>query len=106
MYTSKLDKHITIEKETTTKNALGTPTESYSFLKETWAGVWLKAGNTEFTDGALPYSNVEFIIRYDENVNYKCRIQYENQYYRINHIYVKGRNDWMRIQARVWEEND
>jgi len=105
MYTSTLDKSITIDKETTSTNTLGTPVETYYFLKETYAGVWLKSGSTDYsTDGALPYSYVEFIIRYDERVNYKCRIQYENQYYRINHIYVVGRKDWMRIQAVVWED--
>jgi len=103
MKTSTLNKNIIIEKEGTTKNAVGTPIETYAFLKESYAGVWLRAGATEYTDGALPYSNVEFIIRYDERVNYKCRILYENQYYKINHIYVVNRKDWMRIQAVVWE---
>jgi len=107
MYTSTLNKHIIIEKETTSKNALGTPTEEYAFLKEAYAGVWLKSGSTDYSgEGAIPYSYVEFIIRYDDRVNYKCRIEYENQYYKINHIYVVGRQDWMRIQAVVWEDAD
>lgn len=105
MNTNTLNKHIIIEKEETSKNALGTPTEAYHFLKESYAGVWLKSGNTEYgEEGALPFSSVEFIIRYDNRVNYKCRIKYEGQYYKLNHIYVVGREDWMRIQAIVWEE--
>jgi head-tail adaptor len=104
MYTSTLNKSIIIDKETTSKNSLRTPKETYSFLKEAYAGVWLKSGSTDYTqDGALPYTYVEFIIRYDERVDYKCRITYENQYYRINHIYVVGRKDWMRIQGVVFE---
>lgn len=105
MNSNDLNKHIIIEKETTTVNSLGTPVETYSFLKESYAGVWLKSGNTQYSDGALPFSTVEFIVRYDERIDYKCRIYYEGQYYKIKHIYVQGRKDWQRVQAIVWESD-
>jgi len=104
MNANDLNKFIIIEKEVTTTNSLGTPIETYSFLKESYAGVWLKGGSTQYTDGAIPFTNIEFVIRYDERVDYKCRVKYEGQYYKIKHIYVQGRKDWMRLQAIVWEK--
>ena len=96
-----------VEKEVTTKNAAGTPIESYNFLKESYAGITLRSGDTSFTaEGALPFNNVEFLLRYDSRINYKCRFSYENQYYKIKHIQVMGRKDWMLVKAIVWENND
>jgi SPP1 family predicted phage head-tail adaptor len=105
MNTNDLNKSIVVEKETTSINANGTPIETYQFLKESYAGMTLRSGETQYSDmGALPFNNVEFLIRYDERINYKCRFKYEGQYYRIKHIQVLGRQDWMLIRAIVWEE--
>ena len=101
-----LDKRIIIEKETTTKNAVGTPTETYVFHKDTYANVKDLVGNTNYTtEGALPFSVTDFVIRYDDTINYKCRIQYEDQYYLIKHISYEGRKHWIRMKAIVWEES-
>jgi len=106
MLASTLNKRIYIEKEVTTTNAVGTPVETYSYLKETWASMRLLIGNTQFSqDGELPFSSTEFIVRYDDRIDYKCRIKYDGQYYRINHIHEQGRKDFYRILALVWEEN-
>ncbi len=105
MFTSQLNKSIIVEKENTTINDVGTPIETYQFLKETYARISLQSGDTSFTeDGALPYTNEEFLLRYDDRINYKCRFQYENQYYMIKHIKVVGRKDWMKIKCIVWED--
>lgn len=104
MTASSLNKRIIIEKETTAKNALGTPTETYSTLKETAANVIVRSGTTEFgSEGALPFTRVEFLIRYDSRVNYKCRILYESQYYSIDHIEMIGRKHLQKIRCIVWE---
>ena len=105
MYTSMLNKSVIIEKSTETTNAVGTPVENFSFLKESYAGMTLRDGNTAYTDtGELAFNNVEFLLRYDSRINYSCRLKYENQYYKIKHIQVVGRKDWMQVRAIVWEE--
>ena len=104
MIPSQLNKLITIEKENTTVNAVGTPTEVYLLLRKVWANVYIKSGATEFNmEGAVPFTMVEFTIRYDPQIDYKCRILYENQYYHIAHIETIERKHWLKIRATVWE---
>lgn len=105
MTSSELDKIINIERETTVINAVGTPTEEYSFLKETYANIKVKSGSSEYTDeGTLPFTRVEFVIRYDKRVDYKCRINYKTQYYEIGHIEELGRKQWLKIRCVVWDD--
>ena len=100
-----LDTAIIIEKETTSTNDVGTPTETYEFLKETYAATRLMAGNTDYDElGRLPFSAIEFTVRYDSRINYKCRILYEDEYYAIKHVYVPGRKDWMKLVTIVFED--
>jgi len=102
---AQLNKFITIEWETTTVNAVGTPTEGYQgMVKEKWAEMRVLTGGSEYGgEGTLPFTRVEFTIRYDEEVNYKCRIKYDHQYYEIGHIEEVGRKHFQRIKCVVWE---
>jgi len=104
MITSKLSKQITIEKESTSTNRVGTPQESYTFLKDTYADIYIQAVTTQYsTTGSLPFSQTVFTIRYDEDVDYKCRLIYNNNYFKIESIEEIGRKHWMRIRCIVWE---
>ena len=104
MTAAELNRRITIEKESTAKNSVGTPTETYVNLKETAAKVLVTTGSTDYTgQGALPFTRISFTIRWDERVNYKCRIVYDDQYYEIDHIETLDRNHWMKISSIVWE---
>ena len=104
MLASLLNKQLTIEKEVTATNRVGTPTETYEFLKQSWAQ---KVQNTAVTQydpqGQIPFSTDNFIIRYDEEINYKCRIIYNNNYYKIEGIDYIGRRHWMKLKCIVWE---
>ena len=107
MRASLLNRQITIEIEETTTNSVGTPTEGYGLLKETWASVSTKSGDTSYTgEGALPFTKVEFVIRYDPRVNYKCRILFNTQYYEIGHIETIGRNHFLKLTSTVFEGED
>ena len=104
MLASNLNRIVTIEKEDTIVNAVGTPTEEYVFMKDAWASFKIITGSTDYTEeGSLPYSKAEFLVRYDDAINYKCRLIYDNQYYEIGHIETVGRKDWMKIRCTVWE---
>ena len=106
MVPSSLKELIVIEKETTAKNRVGTPQETYAFLKETYADVFIQGGTTQYdTAGQLPFSQTVFTVRYDENIDYKCRLIYNNNYYKIESIQEMGRKHWIRLRCIVWERS-
>ena len=75
---STLNRKIIFEKETTSKNAVGTPIETYVEYKNKYANVYVSGGSTEFGENsALPQTNIDFTIRYDSDITYKCRIKYK-----------------------------
>ena len=101
---AQLDKLIELQVETTTKNDVGTPTESYSFAKQTWAQMYTRTGFTEFAEeGSLPQTSVEWTIRYNNVLNYKCRIFYNCEYYKILHIQEIGRKEGFKITTIVYD---
>lgn len=105
MLAAKLDVRITFEKETTAPNAIGTPVETYTYLKEKWASVSY-SGNTsadQYAERTL--TNAVFTIRYDSEIDYKCRILHNNQVYVIKHIEPMGRKAGLRIRTQMLEIN-
>lgn len=103
MISAALDTSITIEKETTTINAVGSPSETYAKLKDTWATIKDTSGGTRYENGEEPYTDTEFSIRYDVLVNYKCRVLYNSEYYKIIHIALIRRKDGMRLKCIKWD---
>ncbi len=100
-----LNTRITIEVGTESKNASGTPTLTYAKLKDTYAGVTYNSGGRANDEGGTyVYSDVDFNVRYDSNITYKCRILYQGQYYRIVHILPCGLRDGLKIKTIYFEE--
>lgn len=86
-------------------NSGGTPIETFKFYKYTYAGMKVRSGTTEANNlGLLPYTNVEWILRFDSLIDYRCQIKYYNKFYKIDHIEILGRKAWMRIQSSVYNE--
>ena len=104
MNAARLTEYIKLEVETTAKNNIGTPTETYGLLKYCFASVVYRNGGTDFEEGAYPYTNTEFSIRWDERVNYKCRVYFEQEYFKILHIEKIGRKDGLRLKCIRWDE--
>jgi len=104
LYARALDKQVTLEKESTTTNRVGTPKETYVFLKQCNANKVPTGGSTQYAEeGQVPFSTDTFIIRYDDRVDYKCRLIYNNNYYKIEHIEELGRKHWLNLKCIVWE---
>lgn len=102
----KLNKQIVIEKETSVKNAVGTIKEEYSFFKEVYADVFISSGSAQYApEGTVPFTNVFMTVRYDKELDYKCRIVYNNNYYKIEHIEEIGRRHWMKLKVIVWDRS-
>jgi head-tail adaptor len=95
-----LDRYIRIEVGTPGKNDLGTPIEVYNLLYETWSGVQFVGGRSaQDSHGENIVSDAIFTVRYDERINYKCRVYYEKQYYKITHIETMGRKEGLRLKT-------
>lgn len=104
MIPSLLNKRIVIEKETTSTNRVGTTKETFVFLKECNANKIPTGGTTQYSnEGELPFSTDTFVIRYDDRVGYNCRLIYNNNYYKIEHIEEVERKHWLRLKCIVWE---
>lgn len=106
MLSAELNRWITIEKSVKSKEAtIGSPKKTYATLYSTWAGVSYGAGSfNKDNAGSNVRVDAAFTIRYDQDVNYKCRILYENQYYEFDHIEIIGRNEGMRIKTILFVE--
>ena len=105
MLSSELNRWIAIEKATNAKGATGVPTDTYAALYETWAGVSYGGGSfNKDNAGSNVRIDATFTLRYDSEINYKCRILYESQYYAIDMIEIIGRNDGLRIRTIRYTE--
>jgi len=84
LVTSSLNYLITIEKETTTKNAVGTPIKQWGALCTCYANVYSKSDSLlSLSEGQLSNTSIIFTIRYRSDIDYSCRILFENIYYKI-----------------------
>jgi len=98
---------ITFKKEKNTAEEGYAEEKSWCFFKETFADVFIKAGGTNYAEeGPRAFTRVLFTIRYDEDIDYSCRIWYNDQMYMINHIEVVDRRHWMRIESVAWEDEN
>jgi SPP1 family predicted phage head-tail adaptor len=100
-----LKTRVEIHKYSESENEGGTPIEKPVLYKKAYSGVRVMSGGTQNDGlGNLPYSNVEFILRYDKNIDYKCQVKYNNVFYKINHIELLDRNSFMKLQTVVYNE--
>ena len=100
-----LQTQIEIWKYANSDNAGGTPVEALNLLNYKYAKVTVNNGSTQNVGlGNLPYTEVDFLFRYDSDIDYKCQIKYNNCMYKINHIEIIDRNAWMKCKTVVYNE--
>ncbi len=101
-----LNERILLEQETSSKNAIGTPTESYVSYRYTYANVKYGGGGTEYNEiGDNSYTHTEFTIRYNPDINYKFRVNYNNACYKILHIERIKKNEGLRLVTIMFDED-
>ncbi len=98
-----MDKYIKLEVETTTINGVGTSKETYALLRYVYASVKYPKGGTQFEEAAHPFTDTYFSVRWMLDINYKCRIFFEDEYYKILHIERIGRKDGLRLKCILWD---
>ena len=100
------DRLIKIQKQTRTVNTVGSPVLTWALLKNKFAHVSYRGGNTSSDDyAARARTDATFTIRHDPAIDYDCRVMYVDQIYRIRHIEIVGRNKQMRLQC-IMNEGD
>ena len=101
------DRLITIQRKTTERNAVGTPKNTWAFLKSKFTHVQYQRGNTTGGDhGEQTTTDAVFTIRWDPDIDYNCRVMFENKRYRIRHIEHVGRMEKMRLLTLMTESDD
>ena len=107
-----LNKKLAIWKYYKTVNEAGTPKEDFIFYKYTYGSLKVLSGNFGMTDppGELSETQVEIIVRYDKEIDYKCEFQYTTnktltQRYKIKYIEDIGGNFYKIICTLFNEYN-
>lgn len=96
---------IEVWKYNVSENEGGTPIEEFLLYKGTYAKMRVLSGSTTYESmGNLPFTNVEFTIRYDPYVNYRCQVKYNSVFYKINHIQPLDRKAWLVLNCVVYNE--
>ena len=97
---------IYFEKYVNTEEVGYAETKEWVFIKESWADVIVKSGGMDYGEyGNTSFTNVEFVIRYDDAIDYDCRIKYSGQIYSIQHIEPIDRKHWMKIRSQAWTDD-
>lgn len=100
-----LRNRIEIQKYRNTAQVGYAETKEWVFFKETFADIFVQSKGTEYNEyGSHAFTAVEFVVRYDENIDYDCRIKYNNQVYVINHLEPIDRKQWIKIQSVAWKD--
>jgi SPP1 family predicted phage head-tail adaptor len=107
MLTGLLNRVIEFEEKTDTKGDFGSITSEWVFFKRTKASVTVNAVNNSYSENTGEVVNyiTTFITRYDRNITYAHRIQYNNNYYKIRTIQEMGRKEGLMIKCDLIEGN-
>lgn len=82
-----LNRRLTFEANTPSRDALGQPIESWSTLATVWAAIDYGNGGEKIeNDREIHTSKITFTVRYRADVSVKNRILFEGEYYDIRDI--------------------
>lgn len=102
MKAGELDRRITLETYTTTKNSYGEEEKTWSTLATVWAKIDYSGGTEDFeADKNTAIGRVRFSIRHRTDVTEQTRILYESEYYDILAINEIGRREGLELITEV-----
>lgn len=89
----------------TTPDGYGGLEKSFTLLGETWAEAKVLSGNEVFNAGAvLTTERVVFRIRYWEEVNNTCMVEWKGKRYNILHLVIEPGQTFMELQCELAHE--
>lgn len=107
MRPGSMDRRITIQQRTQTRDANGAALDSWSTWAECWAEVKYKQPSAEqgevyASDKFTAQMMADFRIRYKAGLVPTMRLQYEGQTWNIRAVSEIGRREGWLITAQVW----
>lgn len=104
MQPGQLDRQIEIHAPTTSVDAIGQETVSWSLWAKPWAQYETSTGDETF-DAAQRTAEQKgtFRIRYRPGVTPKMRVVYDTQIYDILDVAEPNRREWLVLTVRVHE---
>jgi len=98
MQAGALDRRITIQERTDTRDGAGEPVPTWSTLAEVWASLEPLQGREDFDAQQInAIRPTKFRIRYREDVDETMRIAWDGQTWDINAITYVGRKDGLEL---------
>lgn len=102
MQAGRLDRKVTIQVNTPTKDDFGGEADSWGTLAIVWAEITQVSGRETFeADQIAAVAQVRFRIRYRSDVTAKNRISYNGNLYNIHHAAELGRGDGLDLFTSV-----
>lgn len=106
MNPGRMDRQITIERKTETRDAVGYPVPSWSPLATVWAEVRPLSGREALRSGealgrVIGSETASFFIYHTDGLTIEDRINYDGKIWNIRYIREIGRRDGLEILAEV-----
>lgn len=96
------DRRVRIERKVITRDAMGGETVGYTLRATVWASVIHTRGREAFLAAQVtPTSDVEFRIRWRDDVVETDRIVHDGKNYDVQYIAEMGRRRRLRIVAKL-----
>ncbi len=99
MMAGRLDRQITLQKPTTTKDDYGEEQTTWSDYRTVWGSIQEQSGREMFEAGKLAEIDAVFKVRYLSEITREWRLKYDGQVYDITNIKELGRKDGLEIAA-------
>jgi SPP1 family predicted phage head-tail adaptor len=102
-----LDRRITFQQATQTRNANGEVIDTWSDYASRWAALDYGGGSDAAeADRLLAKSTVTFTVRYDARINKGMRIKYKHWYHNIIRLTELGRQDFLILDCETTDDED
>jgi SPP1 family predicted phage head-tail adaptor len=103
----QLDRRITFQQTTETRNGNGEPVYAWSTYADRWAKIEYGGGSDVVEgDRLLSQMSTKFTVRYDSRLNKGMRIKYKHWYYNIIRLTEQGRNDFLILDCETTDDED
>src|SRR5665648_151037 len=103
----QLDRRITFQQATQSRNTNGEVVDTWTDYASRWASIeYGGGGDVVEGDRLLAQSMNKFTVRYDSRINKSMRIKYKHWFYNIIRLTEQGRNDFLILDCETTDDED
>ena len=107
MNPGELDRRITFQQATQTRNTNGEVIDTWGDYASRWAKLEYGSGSDGVeSDRLIAQFNARFTVRYDSRINKGMRIKYKHFYYNIIRLSEIGRQDFIILDCETTDDED